>query len=337
MTPLSAIGERLGKFPTQLVKDRDLTVFEGPLVTLSRSPSREPYVEYWADRDNDRERWVVVRTSELELTKYLHQRTTLRELVQRAPDGYVFIADYSPESLFNVFLVSLEDLPEDLKPRQGGFHDPSFEPPDGGGNEQTILLEGEWDATKLSELQRRYTNVYSFLSVFSLADRIAFAVEGVFKNYRWRGGYIYKTAYDRIEHFVLHVARPKLIAVQYASPGYMRFRVDDNSADGVRKAVAAFKEQKANVDPLYHELHEILLDYSKRLDTLEPLTSDEEKAYDSSLSKPNKDLAEALGISLPKVMKVAENHRAAGFVLASYYRRLREFDSFQADERAQLL
>src|ERR1700690_1898076 len=96
LTPLPRIGSELRGFPLRLTHVRDLCRIDRPLVSLYETPEHNKYLEVWADRDDEIERWIIFRLAERDLIEYQHRRATLRALIKRAVDGFVFIKDEIP-------------------------------------------------------------------------------------------------------------------------------------------------------------------------------------------------------------------------------------------------
>ena len=337
---MNPLGIRLQVTPAQLVEERVLMYFDGPLISLYRNGSDEPYIEMWADQGDDgSERWILFRTTELDLTRYVAGKVPLRDLVSAAPDGYVIVRDVNGNGVPSVSLVPISDIPEEIMPREGALHDRKFEPTaeDGHPVDQAILLTGSWDMPGLSELQRRYAQVYSLSSLISKRSDGSARPANV-HNYRFRGGYIYKTIYDKFEHMVMGAKRPKFTAVHYASPGYLRMQVDPEYAALVRDVVQTFIDNFEDIRALYDELHPKLLDFGKWIEATSGDPDPAElKRFERGFAQPVSELADALNISLQALKDVAVDDSAAGYILASYYRRLKDLAFMQMDNRADML
>jgi hypothetical protein len=326
MNTLPRLGFPLPRMLVPLRKERDLMYFDGPLISVSRGPTNEPFIEMAVDRDDALERWMIVRTSELNLLKYIHRKVTLLEIVWSTPDGYVVLADYNSNGLAYVALVSLSDIPDEISPREGALHDPSFEPEETKARDkQAIFLDNKWDPAALSTLQRRYSQVYSFLSMVNTNDEdTQKQLERKFGNYKFNGGYVFKTVYDRVEHALLHTKQPKSLDFQVTSPGYLRFKVDPEDAARVRHALASFLHERNKITAIYDTVHRMLIEMRRKVDKHEMTEGQANEAYEGALTKPVKALADALQIPYKALMHVSSTSVAAGHILASYFRKIDE-------------
>ena len=65
------VGVTLTAFPVQgLRKVRDLEFFEGPLLAEFRSVGGDTYLYSWCGVGDEENRWMVFRTSRMDLAKY---------------------------------------------------------------------------------------------------------------------------------------------------------------------------------------------------------------------------------------------------------------------------
>lgn len=105
----------------------DMIYFEGPLLSHYVSSKGDDYLFYWVDRDNDDNRWLVLRVSLPNLQKYMVKELTLRELIESPNDGYLYCVDVDNNiNYHNVKLVQPADLPEEYLPASDSYYE--FEP-----------------------------------------------------------------------------------------------------------------------------------------------------------------------------------------------------------------
>ena len=74
-------------------KIADLISFEGPLLSHYVSSKGDDYLYYWVDRDDNDNRWMVLRVSLASLQKYMAGDVSLLELVGSPNDGYLYLVD----------------------------------------------------------------------------------------------------------------------------------------------------------------------------------------------------------------------------------------------------
>ena len=72
-------------------KIADLVYFDGPFLSHYVSGKGDDYLFYWVDRDEQDNRWLVLRVSLASLQKYIGKELTLRELIEHPNDGYLYV------------------------------------------------------------------------------------------------------------------------------------------------------------------------------------------------------------------------------------------------------
>lgn len=105
----------------------DMIYFEGPLLSHYVSSKGDDYLFYWVDKDDNDNRWLVLRVSLSNLQKYMVKEITLRELIESPNDGYLYCVDVDDNiNYHNVKLVQPADLPEEYLPSNDSYYE--FEP-----------------------------------------------------------------------------------------------------------------------------------------------------------------------------------------------------------------
>ena len=105
----------------------DLIFFDGPLLSHYVSSKGDDYLFYWVDRDEDYNRWLVLRISLADIQKYIGGKLTLRELLVSPNDGYLYCVDIDNHLKYhNIKLVQPSSIPEDYRPEADSFY--AFEP-----------------------------------------------------------------------------------------------------------------------------------------------------------------------------------------------------------------
>lgn len=108
-------------------KIADLIYFEGPLLSHYVSSRGDDYLFYWVDRDDNDNRWLVLRVSLASLQKYMAGELSLRQLIDSPNDGFLYQVDVDDAVRYhNVKLVQPADLPEDYLPAADSCY--TFEP-----------------------------------------------------------------------------------------------------------------------------------------------------------------------------------------------------------------
>ena len=121
-------------------KIADLIYFEGPLLSHYVSSKGDDYLLYWVDRDDQDNRWLVLRVSLANLQKYIDKEMTLRELIENPNDGYLYTVDVNNDITYHdVKLVQPSALPEEYLPESESYY--AFEPIPAEGAEVLMTYE----------------------------------------------------------------------------------------------------------------------------------------------------------------------------------------------------
>lgn len=220
--------------PVKLSRERTLEAFEGPLLVLYRSAVGEPYLYYWCDQDAQFQRWIVIRTSTTDLVRYEAGNWSLREVVLRCRDEYVFVHDKPVHQGMSarVNLVPVGSLPGSYLPLEDSFRDPE----DGCAptNVQDVFLSDVSDGYELvQKYPRKYMQAYAFTSHFG--ENGAPFVGGR-ATYSLDSGWVFYQMYNDLKH---GGGRSQLQEISFASPGYMRFSADETTAADLRRVLSS--------------------------------------------------------------------------------------------------
>lgn len=104
-----------------------------------------------------------------------------------------------------------------------------------------LLLEGNWQLEDLYELPHAFDQCYAFVycldSELDIRDRER--IDGAFAAYPWKGGYSYVNIYTVLKNQVPWQHRPRVKAIQKASPGWLDLFLNADVAIQVAKSVSA--------------------------------------------------------------------------------------------------
>jgi hypothetical protein len=104
-----------------------------------------------------------------------------------------------------------------------------------------LLLKGNWQLEDLYELPHAFDQCYAFIycldSELDIRDRER--IDGAFAAYPWRGGYSYVNIYTVLRNQVPWQHRPRVKAIQKASPGWLDLFLNAEVAIQVAQSVAA--------------------------------------------------------------------------------------------------
>ena len=121
--------------------------------------------------------------------------------------------------------------------------DDEYDDPDFREDQESyrLLLEGNWQLEDLYELPHAFDQCYAFIycldSELDIRDRER--IDGAFAVYPWKGGYSYVNIYTVLRGQVPWQHRPRVKAIQKASPGWLDLFLNAEVAVQVAKSVAA--------------------------------------------------------------------------------------------------
>jgi hypothetical protein len=225
-----------------LKRVRDLLYFDGPLLTEYVSSSGDNYLFYWCDCDESVNRWMVLRVSEANVLRLVNRFVPLDFVIPAgSKDEFVYLIDnsYSGNRTSSVKLVSLTDIPESYKPERGAYLEVAK--PVATSRIFSVLiesgtLEGGWTTPQLTDFPGIFAKVYSLIYGFNILRLPGFA------SYPWRGGFSSMHFFNWLANLIPSEDRPKVSAMQFASPGFMRFELNGQTAEQVTKSVKDYKE-----------------------------------------------------------------------------------------------
>jgi hypothetical protein len=337
---LPSYGTALQRLPVEIVRVRTLEYFEGDRIIECKSSTGDPFVQIWFDLEDDVTRWLLVRTTSVNVSQFLARWLSLRDLILQAPDGFVYVVDYDDnDQPHRVFLADPLTLPADELPTTESLHDPRLVPHCTTNGTIVVLLDGgRWDVPRISLLDRRFKDVCAGHSVLgSRPEPASKALDGLVSGYRFKGGWVHVTTFDKISGLAPANEIPNANALQYASPGFVRYEVEPDAADRVREAVRYFGENRKELQKRNADLYSTLREFTKARD------GDAENKVIASLERSLKQFVDRLLAILPqldqeKVWRVGGGQvEPVAQVLAGFFRRYRDLDKLVNGDDATLV
>jgi hypothetical protein len=224
-------ASKITGLPVTLTHVRTLQSFDGPLLAEFRGEGGEPYLYYWCDRAGEIDRWMVLRTLPQDLARYELRLMSLREVITKSPERYMFLVDLDRDDREQTsYLVKAESLPEQYLPTKESFSDTAAESESG---KQELFVGENWGPEQVTESPRRYQNVYDFLA---LLGRHGSARRLPRITYNLTQGYVFYRLFEKFHEWVVPEKEGNLRGLAFASPGYIRFDVEPTIAADVRRA-----------------------------------------------------------------------------------------------------
>ena len=251
---------------------RDLEYFEGPLLTHFVHPHGDHFLYSWVDCDDNSNRWMVIRVSETNILRLMHRTVPLDFVIPRqCQDDFAYFVDLDESGKsIGSSMCALTEVPDEYLPHSGSYLPQSDLPtmPDG----LAVMIEGEWSVEDLAKFPRLVTQVYSLLyglTVLRLPE---------FEGDPWRGGFRTVRFYEWARRRIPAEHRPSVAKIQYASPGFIEFRLHGPSGMLVEKCLLDCKQDSATSDAYLalmsfireHQLNEIATARDQRWAQHEP-------------------------------------------------------------------
>ncbi|MCC6963950.1 MAG: hypothetical protein IT585_11915 [candidate division Zixibacteria bacterium] len=127
-----------------------------------------------------------------------------------------------------------------------------------------LALYGRWDFEELMEMTRDYIQLYGF--AYSLSDELpahrVSEIEYIYGKFPWRGGFSTVNFFSQLFHNIPPPSRPKVLRIQYASPGF----IEISAIAGAALAVAGFVKALCVSINAAHELYRNIQRRSVELD-----------------------------------------------------------------------
>lgn len=330
-------GVQLKRLPVSgLTRVRDLAHFAGPLITEYAHPLGDRYLFYWCDCDESADRWMVLRVSESNILRLEHKIFTLDQVIPDAgQDDFVYFVDEDKALDLAACPASLTlkaSIPDDYRPAKGAFLRARKSKTDKGI--YPILLDGQWSMHDLGEFPKKLYDSYALIYCLKAMDQNPEndkpAEKQKFRSLPWCGGYssvhFFKRAMDRVPV----KQRPQVAAVHYESPGFMKFRMDEQIAEEVRRCVSNvndnakfFHDTSAKLEAYLktHELNDPKKENTEDWEKHDPFLLEMTKALISGFSPLDTD---SFISAMPRPFEAAK-------VALMFYRRVNTLCRFQRD------
>lgn len=307
----------LVRIPVDLEFVRDIEELDGPLLSEFRSSDGETFLYYWCDCSDQANRWLVVRVPREDLFRYLVGRTPLRTLIRECRDGFLYVVDLDGKAtVLSAWFVYAENVPENYLPGPKSFRQP------GAGIEpgfQDVSVDQKWDYEQVAAYPRKYLQAYAFHTAFGQGGD----PEALTVDYRLTKGWVFHSLFERMRASAPPRLRASLEAVAFASPGYLRFRVDPVIAEGLRYAVAQYLGRRSELRHVIEELR--------------AWTNEHKDLEESAVIKLIQYAAGSVGVDGSAILSHIDTVEHAGKVLVSYFARLEFLAVNQAEKTAMLV
>ncbi len=246
---ISLSGMSLSSFPiADLRRTTDLIYFDGPLLSVYEHTNGEKYLYYWCDADDKVNRWMILRIDEASVLRLVNRIVPLGYVIPKGcRDDFVYFVDFATDRKpHNVVLTPVSNVPESYRPEDNCYLDAVEHRQD--ASSYAVLVEGNWSVREIGDFPSLFSKVYSLLywsNVLHLKHQV---------QHPWRGGFSAMHFFNWLADAVPRQDRAYVSAIQYSSPGFMRFRLNGKIAEQVTKCLFVFKANKDFINAQYDDL-----------------------------------------------------------------------------------
>jgi len=249
-------GIELPFLPTsELQHVQDLVSYDGPLLSHYEHPEGDDYLYYWCDCDSKHNRWMILRVSEASILRLTSGFVPLDFVIPSGcRDSFVFLQDIgADENIVATRLVERSNIPKDYRPKSGAYLKAMSSERD--EKSYSVVVEGGWSVEQLADFPSTFAKAYSViygLNVLHLPE---------FESRPWRGGFSSMHFFNWAAKRIPSEHRPLVSAIQYASPGFMRFNLHGQSAMQVTACIADYKFNNNVVVGAWSDLSKYVRDH----------------------------------------------------------------------------
>lgn len=326
MHPLD--GTVLSSFPVVgLEKVCDLIYHDGPLLShFKHSKKGDHFLYYWCDCDDKVNRWMVCRVSETNVLRLVNRFVPLNFVIPKScQDDFVYFVDLNNSgSPAKVTLTPIKNIPPDYTPEAGAYLGEDIQKLWIAANTYSVIIEKGFTMPELSEFPRRFTQAYAFLYLLMILK------PSHISGHPWRGGFSSMHFYKDIVDSIPGEERPALDAVQYASPGFIRFKSINEEVITKLNSLIVENINRSDREDAYSELATYI-----RKNGLNEIRSEDDPRWsnhDGNLSTMAVVLLKQNNIPNADLFLSATNRPfEAAKVSMSFVKRLRKLASYDSD------
>lgn len=205
-----------------------------------------------------------------------------------------------------------------------------------------LRLDQDWEMQELADLAKLYTQCYSL--VYSLSgiridsedERAIDWFHGVYAKYPWRGGYSAINFYHSLYAKIPFEQRPRILEIQYASPGFIKLKEAALVAALLAGIVTAVTTSFDQIHDSYNQVQKGMSERKLRKLEIEltELQLDREKL--KFIQESKKLLIEQMQIPVAMqqelIRRTGDNELMQLKILMSFYRRVQPLSELEHRE-----
>jgi hypothetical protein len=205
-----------------------------------------------------------------------------------------------------------------------------------------ITLGGDWGVEDFADYLRVLTQAYSLTVAFEYegsevgidAERYA----RTFTTHAWRGaGFSAASFYQDVRAIIPRPLRPRIVAIQYASPGWMELSLLVGGIFALSRIVRTIIATSRAATDYYNHLYKQL--YERKLTVIQNQQAELEllRKEHEFLKTSSDDFAKMLGItSIERLRELTGNELSTLKILLGYFRFARRLANRQIEGKAVL-
>lgn len=199
-------------------------------------------------------------------------------------------------------------------------------------------MEGRWEIRDLYYFPHRYAEVYSFLYALAAADwpqRSSFVA--AFNRYPWRGGYSAVNFYDDLYEAIPRDQRPKIVRIEYASPGYIELGAVIVLVTQIDRILTTAMKTWDKLDKIYEGIHKRAMDRRLLRITLKEREQELTKDDVRFTIEACRELSAAIGLDDPEAInKLTGDPLSSLKIIMAFFRRIRELVFYVQDGKVRI-
>ena len=304
---------------------QDLENFDGPLLSLFKHRRQgDSYLYYWCDCNKEVNRWMVLRVSETNIIRLINRLIPLDQVIPKGcQDDFVYFVDLDGDSKEKkVYLQGVDAIPAKYIPVQGAFLNADVAQRLGS---YSVIIERNLSIDMWRDFFREFSYAYAF--IYNL---VALKSQKI-KGHPWRGGFSAMHFWRELLQFIPTEDAPSLETVHYASPGFVRFKLNSDIAVQVGNLIARYLQSNEKIDEDYRDLNAYIRTHDLNNETI---TVDDSRwnQHNPKLTELTLALLGSLHIPSPdEFVNAAHRPFEAAKMATSFTRRLMELASLESN------
>lgn len=320
-----------------LIVQKVLLEYEVPLIVLAKNKQGQLFIGINYDDGETAHLYYFSRIKTDALRLLYSEKIDMHYAVTRLHSGKYELGELWGAPGEEVITKRVEVIAPEILPKPGLFI-PGHEIPSARSKTKVVNIDGRWEVSDLRKFSDLVQDCYSFGYALHGATEAASrrTIERIFHKYPWRGGFSAVNFFKSLYKGIPQEDRASIKSISYASPGDIKFIMNDEVAEAVRDLVLDINEEHSDASAAYKEIYRTLQDrgWLGKSETDLALDDFDEAELRALLARGC--AAFAIGDHSTNILNLASNdHLAAVKIVLAYYRRLKSLADYVATGKAQ--